>query len=97
MTDHFIRFRRGTRCLDFVLGEEYLCENGDKKYICKFIQVTRKGFNLLDVNTNRCIMRRHLYDREFQPKKHIPKARRNFSVRVWEWWQISKIEKEKAL
>jgi hypothetical protein len=28
---------------------------------CRFIKVTRKGFNILDLDTSRCVLKRHLY------------------------------------
>jgi hypothetical protein len=29
--------------------------------MCKFIQPTKCGFNFLNLNTNKCILRKHLY------------------------------------
>lgn len=28
---------------------------------CRFIKVTRKGFNIVDLDTNRCILKKHTY------------------------------------
>jgi hypothetical protein len=32
-----------------------------KPRICKFIQPTKCGFNFLDLNTNKCILKQHIY------------------------------------
>lgn len=47
-----------------ILGENYKVwwgNSNEKVMICKFIQPTRKGFNLLNIKTNKCILRHHLY------------------------------------
>ena len=38
------------------------------KMECKFIQPTRCGFNFLNLKTNKCILKQHLYP----SKKHTP-------------------------
>lgn len=46
------------------LGSDYSVGFGvyDRHIVdCKFIQVTEKGFNLLNLKTNKCILKRHLY------------------------------------
>lgn len=54
----------------FVLGREYeitynMDYNGKPRkprvVKCRFVQVTKKGFNLLDLETNRCLLDRHMY------------------------------------
>lgn len=47
---------------NFRLGYEYLVwwDYKDKMRV-KFIKVTPKGFNLLNLDTNKCIIKRHLY------------------------------------
>jgi hypothetical protein len=49
----------------FKLGGLYISQGA----ILKFIKVTRKGFNLLDVERSVCIMKRHLYSRDFSGKE----------------------------
>lgn len=45
-----------------VLGEMYhIAWGGRMGVICKLIQVTPYGYNLLNLDTNRCILDRHLY------------------------------------
>ena len=44
------------------LGKDYLVYwSYMKKMNCRFIQPTRCGFNLLDLETNKCILPKHLY------------------------------------
>jgi hypothetical protein len=53
--------------------------------ILKFIKVTRKGYNLLDIETNKCILNQHLYSRDFS-NKEIPETLttiKNVAVRNW--------------
>lgn len=45
----------------FKLGGLYLFRNR----IVKFIKVTPKGFNLLDLESNCCILKNHLYSRDW--------------------------------
>ncbi len=48
----------------FILGAEYSMNRLPQTY--KFIKVTQKGFNLLDLSTNRCVFRHHLYSRDWR-------------------------------
>jgi hypothetical protein len=44
------------------LGKHYVIWFGYKnKMMCKFIQPTKCGFNFLNLDTNKCILRQHLY------------------------------------
>ena len=44
------------------LGKDYLVYYTYKKKMkCRFIQPTRCGFNFLDLETNKCILPKHLY------------------------------------
>ena len=46
----------------FTLGEVYYIQFGRKKPMrCEFIQVTKFGYNFLNLDTYRCILSRHLY------------------------------------
>lgn len=49
------------RPVKLVLGQEYVVSIFGKSHHCLFIQTTAKGFNFLDLNTNKCILFRHLY------------------------------------
>ena len=52
--------KRRPKQLNF--GSHYIVYyNYNNKMTCKFIQPTRCGFNFLDLNTNKCILKQHLY------------------------------------
>lgn len=71
-----------TISVSVILGDHYFVRGK----LCKFIRVTTKGFNFLDINSNRCIMKRHVYDKRFIGKeKYIPKAANKFYVQVWKY------------
>ena len=50
------------RPIRLTLGEYYIIHFGyQNKMMCKFIQPTKYGFNFLNLNTNKCILKHHLY------------------------------------
>jgi len=64
---------------EFYLGSLYSI--GSKRpIICKFIKVTPKGFNFLNIETSQCIMKRHLYARNMKDKQY---PKNISSVKVW--------------
>jgi hypothetical protein len=74
-----------------VLGRVYQVHTSfyqwSKTRHCKFIKVTRKGFNLLDVNTSKTIMMKACYAKGFKGKE-IPPEQRKFTVWIPEWIKI---------
>jgi hypothetical protein len=50
---------------NFNLGEHYLLFVEHNGYnitsVCKFIRVTKTGYNFLNVKTNKCIFKKHWY------------------------------------
>jgi hypothetical protein len=80
---------------NFILGANYrLWTFKDKGTIVKFIKVTRKGFNLLDIEKNSCILTHHLYSRNFVGiDKEVPE---NISIvkNVWvlNWIHLKETE-----
>jgi|LakMenEpi03Aug12_release.lakeMendotaPanAssembly.Ray.scaffolds.fasta_scaffold314370_2 hypothetical protein len=68
---------RNLQSVDLKLGEFYDVSYYNGKIIkTRMIKVTRKGFNLLNLLTNRCLLHRHLYmtgmgDKEFTKKGEI--------------------------
>jgi hypothetical protein len=76
----------------FTLGELYVVTVSKLDTRCQFIKVTRKGFNLLDLDTSKCILKHHLYDSKYSGKD-IPRYEINFTVRIPNW--IYKITNEK--
>jgi len=69
------------------LGSDYMVRMSGKWYLCRFIKVTPKGFNLLDLKTNKCIKKGHLYTKKWKGKV-IPKDEVWFDVNVPEWIMI---------
>jgi hypothetical protein len=48
--------------------------------VCRFVKVTRKGFNLLNLETSKCVVRNsHIYDRTWVGRD-IPDDRKKFTV-----------------
>lgn len=62
----------------------------------RFIKTTRKGFNLLDLKTSKCVLTKtHLYDRKWVGKD-IPEGQTCFTVTVPAWLPVpEKVEKAK--
>lgn len=49
------------------LGKEYIVWfNYKTKYKCRFIQPTNFGFNFLNLETNKCLLKRHLYPSKYE-------------------------------
>jgi hypothetical protein len=61
MDKNNLNFLRNSRPHNLVLGEDYIVWYGQKPELCKFIQPTEKGFNFLNLDTSKCILKRHLY------------------------------------
>ena len=58
---------------------------GWEKRLVKFIKTTKKGFNLLDLTTNKCVvMGAHLYSRKWS-HKDIPRDVKTFKVKIPNW------------
>jgi len=47
------------------LGETFGFLIGKRNSTVKFIKVTAKGFNFLNLETSKCIFKRHLYSKDF--------------------------------
>ena len=47
--------------IELELGKDYLVGWGDKLNKCRLIQPSPKGFNFLNLETNRCILTQHFY------------------------------------
>lgn len=58
-----LRYLRNTRLVsNLELGEDYILHIWDKPAgICRFIQPTEKGFNFLNLETSKCVMKHHIY------------------------------------
>ena len=69
-----------------VLGELYLIRRFIIRphVLVKFIKATPKGFNFLDVSTSKCVIRGHMYDKDFSGKSRDQSKNvrfRNYSFR----------------
>jgi len=83
---------------EMTLGQDYSMRRmSGRVLVCRFIKVTPKGFNLLDLSTSRCVCRRHFYTREFSGDKEIPRDRTTFVVGLPGWIMVQKVEKEGVL
>jgi len=49
---------------------------------CRFIQPTKKGFNFLNLETNKCIFKHHLYAAGLQIKP-LPKGKDTFRFSIY--------------
>ena len=78
------------RSFKFTLGNIYTISNLPCRRF-KFIQPTRKGFNLLDVDTSKCIIRQHMYCRKYSGIE-IPKFEKIFVLKIPNW--IGNIKEE---
>lgn len=67
------------------LGAEYLVYFNNHRAqlpkLCRFVKVTRKGFNLLDIQTSKCILTKHLYAKGMKGRE-IPLRQTKFKVGV---------------
>ncbi len=57
-----LRFLYRPKVVKLELGKTYWVSLFNRPLVeCQFIQTTPKGFNLLDVNTSKCVLKPHLY------------------------------------
>jgi hypothetical protein len=79
------------------LGSDYMVRKDGKWYLCRFIKTTRKGFNLLDLNTNKCLrIPGHFYAKKWSGKE-IPDDEVWFKVTIPEWIMVgAHVNKEES-
>ena len=65
---------------------------------CVFIKVTRKGFNLLNLDTDRTILRRHIYSSKMVGKEYPSRGTitNEFRIPCWMHLAVKKQHKERA-
>ncbi len=89
-----MRYGRPIYFRSFELGKTYLTYIFREAIIVKFIKVTPKGFNLLNVATNKCILKSHLYSKDFS-NKEIPNDVKIFkNIAVPDCVYLTEIKKE---
>lgn len=71
------------RLFVFTLGKIYTIDNLFCKRF-KFIQPTKKGFNLLDMDTHKCILKSHMYCKKYRGIE-IPRHENMFKVPIPNW------------
>ena len=71
------------------LGEKFTYTSPRTKKIStvKFIKVTRKGFNFLNLGTNKCIFATPVYDSDLSNKKTIDPNLNYFRVQIPNWFK----------
>ena len=69
---------------ELTVGQVWMVRHFGRWRACQVIQVTRKGFNLLDLATSRCILHRHLYAQGFSGKP-LPPERKTYKFNIPEW------------
>ena len=67
--------------IELTLGEEYMV-GYNKMCRCRLIKTTAKGFNFLNLETNKCILKQHLYARGFFTNP-IPKRKNTFRFAIF--------------
>ena len=83
-----MKFRLGDICNFSFAGSK-------KKQLCKFIKVTRKGFNFLNIETSKCILRSHLYAKDMAGKE-FPKDIGEVSVWLADIFYVEKVKQAKV-
>lgn len=78
------RYLRNRKPMALELGEDYWVSNWNKFYLCRFIKVTPKGYNFLNLETSKCLFPRHIY------------VTKNDETKFWfpTFIMIKKVEKE---
>lgn len=58
-----LAYLRNTRLIsNLELGKDYIIHIwGKSAGLCRFIQPTEKGFNFLNLETSKCVLKRHIY------------------------------------
>lgn len=61
---HYMHTRK---LIELELGKHYVVFwNYRNKQVCKFIQPTKCGFNFLNLDTDKCILKNHLYRSKYE-------------------------------
>lgn len=70
------------------LGEKfsYTSPRTKKTTTVKFIKITRKGFNFLNLETNKCVFTKPVYDKDFS-NKPIDSNFDYFRVQIPNWFR----------
>lgn len=84
-------FRYGSRLqkVSLSIGDDLTVYFGNKCYPnCRFVKVTRKGFNILNLDTNRCILKKPVYAKGMANKEFASSGPISGSFWVSAWLEI---------
>ena len=71
------------------LGDNLEVTIGNKKYLnCRFIKVTRKGFNILNMDTDRVLLKNHLYGKGMGKKEYPKSGPISVKVLLSQWVRV---------
>jgi len=63
--NNYLEYIRNLRSRRLRLGCDYFVRIHGRVIVCRFIKVTPKGFNLLALETSRCIATSHFYSMKY--------------------------------
>ncbi len=82
--------------ITFTLGEDIQVFRSYGWQDCRIIKPTRKGFNILNLQTSRCLLKKHLYARGMSYKEYPEKGSITAEFLVPSFIRIKRIEKQKV-
>jgi len=90
-TFRWIQFPKGPMYIEteLTIGDELVVyAYGREQPNCKFIKVTRKGFNIINLDTNRCLLRQHVYAKGMAHKEFKTKGPITGIFRISEHFKV---------
>ena len=91
-----ILFQKSKRPKKLVLGEDYIVSwFGKNPKEVRLIQPTEKGYNFLDMKTNKCILKHHLYpSKKLQENNYYAKDPKDLWFWITEYLNIDKVKEK---
>jgi len=81
--------------IELTLGEEYMVGFSNTMAKCRLIKTTAKGFNFLNLETNKCVLKQHLYAKGYFTNP-IPSRKNTFKFTIFvDWLRIYEIDIKK--
>ena len=67
MTNNFISYQANIKAVNLELGTDYLVwtVETNKKRVVRLIKPTKKGYNLLNIATSKCMLKYHMYPSKY--------------------------------
>ena len=92
--NNYAKFYRKRLCL----GDDMEVTRGAKVYPnCRLIKVTRKGFNILDLDTDRVLLEKHLYGQGMGNEEYPKQGAIYVSVLLSQWVTVKIKPKQEDL